>query len=31
MEFKKDEIDYIVFENHHEAIIGKQVFAMAQE
>lgn len=30
-EIKKDELDHIVFENHHEAIIDKQTFAMAQE
>lgn len=30
-EIKKDELDYIVFENHHEAIIDKQTFAISQE
>ncbi len=30
-EIKKDELDHIVFENHHEATIDKQTFAMAQE
>lgn len=30
-EIKKDELDHIVFENHHEAIIDKQTFAMVQE
>ncbi|MBM6828636.1 recombinase family protein [Anaerotignum lactatifermentans] len=30
-EIKKDERDHTVLENHHEAIIDRQTFAMAQE
>ena len=30
-EIKKDELDHIVFEDHHEPIIEKRIFAMAQE